>query len=244
MKGAVNQLLGINNNGVAVGFYNDAKGNSHPYEVNQATGVFTALHVPGKTAVATGINNSGDIVGFATGSAGKSFSWLLAGGHLTTFGFPGIAGGSHTQAFGINDSGQIVGSYLDGSGMSHGFVLTGPKGPASHWQTIDDPNSVGSTVVNVFYNAAVHAGFTPASAGNTYGMLAVVNKAFLQLQSMPSGTADSSGQIVNQTRTVAGVTSPIPATGWYLTLHEGNSQNILSAGQPTIFFRPLLCANL
>jgi hypothetical protein len=57
-------------------------------------------------------------------------------------------------------------------------------------------------------------------------------------------TADSTGQIVNQTRTVTGVTSPIPASGWYLNLHEGNSQNILSGGQPTIFFRPLLCANL
>ena len=416
MAGSVNQLLGVNNNGVAVGFYNDAKGNSHPYEVNQATGVFTAIHVPGKTAVATGINNNGDIVGFSTGSHGKSFSWLLSGGHLTTFGFPGIPGGSHTQAFGINDKDQIVGSYLDSSGMSHGFLLTGPKGPASHWQTIDDPGGVGSTVINGINDAGDLAGFYTDSAGNTDGMLAVVNKAYLQLQSMPSGTAtfgtdgsgnltltvnafgltpgsphdvqlmdgqgntlaqfstltansagqagatldstftgsiptgsrvvirngtqgqpgspeaeiiaatpdldngtptspepltalefnpqgtgfgipsgtatvvysptahtltvtvtasgvdpgmhaahihlgscqsqggvlymlmdftaSSSGQIANETRTVTGVTSPIPATGWYLNLHEGNSNNILTNGQPSIFFRPLLCQNL
>ena len=57
-------------------------------------------------------------------------------------------------------------------------------------------------------------------------------------------TANSSGQIVSENRTITGVTSGIPATGWYLNLHQGTSQNILKNGQPTIFFRPLLCANL
>jgi hypothetical protein len=41
-----------------------------------------------------------------------------------------------------------------------------------------------------------------------------------------------------------GVTAPLPAAGWYLNVHQGNSSNILSNGQPAIFFRPLLCANL
>jgi hypothetical protein len=172
MKGSVNQLLGINDNGVAVGFYNDAKGNAHAYEVNQATGVYTPIHVPGKSATATAINNNGDIVGFATGSAGKMFSWLLAGGHLTTFGFPGIPGGSDTQALGINDEDQIVGSYVD-AGMTHGFVLSDPMGPHSHWQTIDDPGGVGSTVVNGINDAGDLVGFYTDSAGNTDGMLAV-----------------------------------------------------------------------
>ena len=53
--GSVNQLLGVNDNGVAVGFYNDAAGNSHAYEVNQATGVFTAIKIPGDVSTqATG----------------------------------------------------------------------------------------------------------------------------------------------------------------------------------------------
>ena len=56
--------------------------------------------------------------------------------------------------------------------------------------------------------------------------------------------ANSQGQIVNQARTVTGVTTPIPTTGWYLNLHQGNSNDILKNGQPTIFFRPLLCANV
>lgn len=56
--------------------------------------------------------------------------------------------------------------------------------------------------------------------------------------------ANGHGTIDDQTRTVTGVTTPMPATGWYLNLHQGNSNNILSNGQPTIFFRPLLCANI
>ena len=112
MPGSVNQLLGINNNGVAVGFYNDAQGHSHAYEVNQATGVFTAIKIPGDVSTqATGINNLGDIVGFGTDAAGNTTGWLRHNGQLTTYQFPG---GSDTQAFGINDHDEIVGTYLDG----------------------------------------------------------------------------------------------------------------------------------
>jgi hypothetical protein len=57
-------------------------------------------------------------------------------------------------------------------------------------------------------------------------------------------TANRLGLILNETRTVTGVTSPVPSTGWYLNLHQGNSNTILSNGQPTIAFRPLLCANI
>jgi hypothetical protein len=57
-------------------------------------------------------------------------------------------------------------------------------------------------------------------------------------------TADKFGNIDHETRVVTGVTA-LPAIGWYLNLHQGNSHNILnSSGQPTIFFRPLLCANV
>lgn len=57
-------------------------------------------------------------------------------------------------------------------------------------------------------------------------------------------TASWQGQIVNETRTVTGVTSPVPPSGWYLNLHQGTSNTILANSQPTIAFRPLLCANI
>ena len=168
-KGSVNQLLGINNAGTAVGFYNDKNGNSHAYKLNQATGQFAAIHVPGVSTVATGINKAGDIVGSATDAAGNTTSWLKIGTSTIAFGFPG---GSDTQAFGINNKNQIAGSYLDGSGVLHGFVLTNPMGPVSHWQSIDDPNGVGSTVINGINAAGDLVGFYTDAAGNTDGMLA------------------------------------------------------------------------
>jgi hypothetical protein len=171
MAGSVNQLLGINDHGVAVGFYNDAAGNSHAYQVQQATGVFTAIKIPGSVStVATGINKAGYIVGFATDAAASTSSWLRSPtGQLITYQFPG---GSGTQAFGINPQHQIVGSYLDGSGTMHGFVLSDPLGPTSHWKTIDDPNGIGSTVVNGINGASDLVGFYTDTAGNTHGMLA------------------------------------------------------------------------
>jgi hypothetical protein len=168
-KGSVNQLLGVNNAGIAVGFYNDAQGNSHAYELNQATGQFTPIHVPGASVVATGINNAGVIVGFATDSAGTTSSWMLDNGQLTTFQFPG---GSGTQAFGVSGRNWVVGSYQDASGATHGFVLYEPR-KAPRWQTIDDPGGVGSTVVNGINNAGDLVGFYTDTAGNTHGMLAV-----------------------------------------------------------------------
>jgi hypothetical protein len=40
------------------------------------------------------------------------------------------------------------------------------------------------------------------------------------------------------------VTTPLPASGWYLNLHQGNGGSILANGSPTISFRPLLCGNI
>ena len=170
VKHALNKLLGVNNSGVAVGFYNDSKGHAHAYKVNQATRKYAAIKVSGAvSAAATGINNRGDIVGFATNSGGNTFSWLLKSGHLTAVQFPG---GSDTQALGVNGKDQIVGSYLDGAAVMHGFVLTNPLGPVSHWKTIDDPNGIGSTVVNGINNNGDLVGFYTDSAGNVDGMLA------------------------------------------------------------------------
>jgi CHRD domain len=56
--------------------------------------------------------------------------------------------------------------------------------------------------------------------------------------------ANRHGRIVHAVRVFTNVTAPIPATGWYLNIHQGNSGNIMRNGQPTIFFRPLLCADI
>ncbi len=56
--------------------------------------------------------------------------------------------------------------------------------------------------------------------------------------------ASRRGRIAHAVRVFTHVTAPIPAHGWYLNIHQGNSGNILSNGQPTIYFRPLLCADI
>jgi hypothetical protein len=167
-RGSVNQLLGINDSGIAVGFYNDANGNSHAYMVNQATGVFTTIPHQGKSTIATGINDAGAVVGIDTSATHVTSSFLIQNGVVTRFQFPG---GSDTQAFGINKSDQIVGSYLDGAGVMHGFVLDHPTTTPT-WHSVDDPNGVGSTVINGENDAGDLVGFYTDAAGNTDGMLA------------------------------------------------------------------------
>jgi len=57
--------------------------------------------------------------------------------------------------------------------------------------------------------------------------------------------AGPQGRVAHAVRTFQNVTAPIPTHGWYLNIHQGNTTTIQAKnGQPTIFFRPLLCANV
>jgi hypothetical protein len=53
-KPPVDQLLGVNNNGQAAGFYNDAKDNSDTYVWDRVTRVFTPVNLPGATSATDG----------------------------------------------------------------------------------------------------------------------------------------------------------------------------------------------
>jgi uncharacterized membrane protein len=171
--GSVNQLLGINDAGIAVGFYVDANEVAHPIKLNQATGHFTTItHAGiGANSFATGINDKGDIVGYTMGST--TYGWLLKDGHLTTFEFPGSL---PTMALGLNGKDEVVGSFTDAAGNTHGFTLVDPTGPASVWRQIDDPNALNTpgngTTVNGLNNAGDLVGFYTDNAGNVNGMLA------------------------------------------------------------------------
>ena len=169
--GTVNQLLGINDKGIAVGFYTDGNGVNHAYKLNQNTGTFSAIVPPNSNhgAVATGINNNGDIVGFLTASDGTTVaSFLYKGGHYTEFDFPNS---TNTTAFGVNLNDEIVGSYVDSTGAMHGFTLKSPLNNAT-WKSIDDPNGIGTTIVNGINDNAQLVGFYVDGAGNTDGFIA------------------------------------------------------------------------
>jgi hypothetical protein len=170
----VNQLLGVNDHNVAVGFYNDSKGVSHGYTYDIGTGRFTLVKAPGGGSVtAAAISDSGDIAGYYNPASGATDGFVTDGSNFTKLSFPGA---SMTMALGVNDSGEVVGVYTVGKGSSapmHGFTWTGGGGFAS----VNDPSGVDATTVNGINDHGDLVGFYTDSVGNTDGFLATPGPA-------------------------------------------------------------------
>jgi hypothetical protein len=64
-----------------------------------------------------------------------------------------------------------VGAYTDAAGNSHGFVLSKPLMDAK-FTTVDDPNGIGTTLLNGINDKGDLVGFYTDAAGNTDGFLA------------------------------------------------------------------------
>lgn len=186
-KPPVNQLLGVNNAQTAVGFYNDAAGNAHGYTYSVPTGQFKALNLGGPLSgatsdTATGINSNGDISGFATLSDGSQVGFLLKNGSFQTISFPGA---TTTQAFGVNGSDEVVGLYTMGSGnnvQTFGFTRTlehinGATNLLPVFQTINAPNTTGTTTINGLDYCGNIVGFYNDANGNTNGLLGSIHNA-------------------------------------------------------------------
>lgn len=166
----VNQLLGVNDRDIAVGFYTDSGGNNHGYTYDIRRHRFDEVTIPGFTSLtATAINRWGDVAGFLINPAdGLTYGFVRADDKVTLLGVPGA---SMTQPLGINDSDEVVGVYTDGSGSNatmHGFTWTALHG----FKTVDDPNGIGTTTINGINDEGQLVGFYVDSGGNTDGMLA------------------------------------------------------------------------
>jgi len=163
---AFNQLLGQNDMGQASGYYSMSQNNSTPdtpYVYDElGGGVFQVINIPAAVggAQATGINNSQQISGFYIDSQGVNHGFLLNFGLLVTLDAPNS---TFTQALGLNNKGQVVGTYMDQGGNTHGFVWTSAGG----FQTIDEPNGFGTTVVNGINDKGVLVGFYGTSPNNS-----------------------------------------------------------------------------
>jgi hypothetical protein len=171
-KPQFDQLLGINTAGVTVGFYNDSKGTPHGFMYTIGTHRFKTVNVAGDTGItATAINNENDVAGIATNSAGTTEGFLKrSDGKVFHLAVPGA---TTTQAFGVNDGDEVVGDYTVGTGssaMTFGFVWA----PGFGFETVNDPQGVGSTTINGVNDRGTLVGFYTDSAGNTDGMLAHV----------------------------------------------------------------------
>jgi probable HAF family extracellular repeat protein len=155
---AFNQLLSQNDNHQAAGYYSLSANNSLPdvpYVYDEVGGIFQLIIIPNAPggAQATGINNSGETCGFFIDGSGVNHGWLLNAGVFLQLDYPGS---SFTQALGLNNHGQVVGTYQDGGGLTHGFVYTVSSG---QFASIDDPNGIGTTVVNGINDNGVLVGF-------------------------------------------------------------------------------------
>jgi hypothetical protein len=167
----VDQLLGVNNTGTAVGFFVDAAGNSHGYAYNISTKKFKLITVPGATSViAAAINDKGTVAGFEVNAKGDTVSFTKTHtGKVTRFAVPGASG---TTALGLNDNGWVVGFYTVGTGdaaATHGFVFL-PNG--KFITNFDDPNGIGNTTLNGINDENDIVGFYGDAAGNTDGLVA------------------------------------------------------------------------
>jgi hypothetical protein len=115
------QARDINNNGVIVGQFVDAKG-VHGFVFNGGT--FETVDFPGarKTSV-EGINDQGDLVGSYQGTDTDNLrhGYLRRGGNFTTIDVPCS---TWTVANKINNAGDVVGAFRDDNGVQYGFLLT------------------------------------------------------------------------------------------------------------------------
>jgi hypothetical protein len=165
----VNQLLGVSDHDVAVGFYADARGRDHGYTYDIATKRFRVITVPGAVSVvAAAINNAGSVAGFFTGPAGLTEGFVLGpGGRLSVLRFP-LA--TATRATGINDTGEVVGYYRlrRRRGGTHGFTWTRAHG----FTTVNGPGGAVSTAISGVNDAGDLVGYYTDRAGRTQGLLA------------------------------------------------------------------------
>jgi hypothetical protein len=161
-----NQLLGQNDIGQAAGYYSMSIGNTtpdFPYIYDENGGVFEVLTIPGASggAQATGINNSQQVCGFYIDEKGVNHGFYLNQGNFRTLDYPGS---TFTQALGLNNANEVVGDYVDAGGATHGFIY---NVTARTWQSVDDPNGIGTTVVNGTNDQHFLVGFWGTAPTNT-----------------------------------------------------------------------------
>jgi hypothetical protein len=169
------QLLGVNDEDVAAGFWVDGGGTNHGYLYNINTNTYSSVvdpNDPATSLMATAINDRGDVAGAYTNpSTGNNDGYLLSHGHLIDLAVPGA---SSTSALGVNNYDEVVGVYVPSSDANalEGFTWT----PQGGFHTVNDPNGVNdgnlTTTINGVNDFGQVVGFYVDANGNTDGFLA------------------------------------------------------------------------
>lgn len=167
---SVDQVLGINESRLAVGFYLDANSAPHGFLYSMSAGQFAPVNIAGAVSdAATGIANDDMICGYFTNSAGKTLGFVKpkSGVSVTSFDVPGA---TVTQFLGVNDLGIAVGFYLGADTFPHGVAYNLATGKVTY---LDDPSGDMGTTLNGINNKGEIVGFYTDAASNTHGMLIV-----------------------------------------------------------------------
>jgi hypothetical protein len=171
----VDQLLGVNNHDVAVGFFTNSSGLNRGYTYNIAKKTFSRVLPPGgsnanpgTSLTAAAINDAGDVAGFYNVNSKTVDAFLkLTNGDFIKI---AVSGAAMTQAFGLNNGDTVVGTYTLGNGDTFGFIYKLGHGITT--TSISDPNGAGTTVLNGINNENDIVGFYTDGSGNVDGLVA------------------------------------------------------------------------
>jgi hypothetical protein len=232
-----NQLLGINDAGVIVGYYGSGQP-GHPnkgYEIAPPYTKFTTNMQPGSVQTqATGINNSSQTTGFwsdtNTGTDanfafyrlpnGKNFTYVSAIDPLVAS-TPRIS-----QALGINNNSELAGFYLDANGESHAYTYS-LSTSAYASVVIGGASSAAATGVND--SGEISGFFTNSTSGKTGGFVRSANGGVITKFNVPGTTftqllgINNAGVAVGFYNDTAGVPHGLyytPANGAWLTVDD------------------------
>ncbi len=186
---AYNELLGINDYGMAVGDrYERSTNTTYGYLYDSLTGVVTPFTLAGGIdVVPTGINDAGTICGSEV-VAGVTIGFIDQGGVVTQL--TGPAGATNTQAYALNNNGQVVGQYTDAGGTTHGFVY---DVATATYTTVDDPNAVGGfTQIDGINDQGQIVG-EYGTGGYVYGFLGTIQGGFETVGDPLAGTTVAVG---------------------------------------------------
>ena len=170
-----NQLLGINNEGVIVGYFGSGADAKHPnkgYELlpPYAQRDFVNRNFPGSAQTQViGISDTGIAVGFFVTGNGANIGFWRDRDRYHAVSFPTMnnAKPAFNQLLGVNNTGTAVGFYNDAAGNAHGYAY---NLRTRHFKrvTVRGATSLTATGIN---NLGAVTGFYTTAAGATNSFL-------------------------------------------------------------------------
>ena len=149
----------INNNGQAVGFYQDATQMYHGFVYDPITKNYANIDMPNASTQVYGINDRGQVTGNYSNGYPLGFVYDLSTKAIYTF---NISNATSVAPNGINNKGQVIGWFTDAAG-THGFIATPTV--VSTQISLLDPVPLGSGYPSLLNGAAISTDPTVLASG-------------------------------------------------------------------------------